>query len=264
MGKVCVIRVGGTNCDMETRLALEEVGLPADVVHLRKLDGDRLRGYDAMVIPGGFSYGDHIRAGALLAKRMISRLARDLVEFVEDGRPILGICNGFQVLVEGGFLPAFDGLAGEVQAALAVNDSARYECRWVHLMVEKSRCIFTRRVNKKVLFIPVAHAEGKFVFPLDREREYLRRLVRSGQLVLRYSDERGRPAGGRYPLNPNGSLFDIAGICDPSGLVFGLMPHPERAFYRLHRPDWTSAENGEWADGRLIFESLAEFLRGKQ
>jgi len=261
MKKVCIVRVGGTNCDWETALALKEVGLSPEVVHLKKLDGKRLRGYDALVFPGGFSHGDHIRAGAVMAKRLLARMQDGLFRFVDEGKPVLGICNGFQVLVESGLLPAFDGPSEEPQAALTVNNSARYECRWVHLRVEKSRCIFTSRVDKKVLYIPVAHSEGKFLFPLDKQEEYLKKLVRRGQLVLRYADEEGRPANGRYPHNPNGSLFDIAGICNPSGTVFGLMPHPERAFHFFHRPDWTSLEDGEWADGRLIFESLADFLR---
>lgn len=261
MKNVCVIRTRGTNCDWETALALKNVGLLAEIVHLRKLDGFKLRKYDALVIPGGFSYGDHIRAGAVMAKRLLARLRKELVKFVEEGKPILGICNGFQVLVEGGLLPAFEGPSEEPQAALAVNNSCRYECRWVYLRVEKSKCIFMSKVDKKTLFLPVAHAEGKFIFDLNRQDEDIKKLVQNKQLVLRYADESGRPAQGRYPHNPNGSIFDIAGVCDPSGVVFGLMPHPERAFYRFHRPDWTASKDEEWADGRLIFESLAGYLR---
>ncbi|MEM1688907.1 MAG: phosphoribosylformylglycinamidine synthase subunit PurQ [Candidatus Hadarchaeales archaeon] len=261
MKNVCVIRTRGTNCDWETALALKNVGLLAEIVHLRKLDGFKLRKYDALVIPGGFSYGDHIRAGAVMAKRLLARLRKELVKFVEEGKPILGICNGFQVLVEGGLLPAFEGPSEEPQAALAVNNSCRYECRWVYLRVEKSKCIFMSKVDKKTLFLPVAHAEGKFIFDLNRQDEDIKKLVQNKQLVLRYADESGRPAQGRYPHNPNGSIFDIAGVCDPSGVVFGLMPHPERAFYWFHRPDWTASKDEEWADGRLIFESLADYLR---
>lgn len=261
--RVGVVRVGGTNCDEETGLALRELGVKAEIVHMKKMVNGGLMKFDALVIPGGFSYGDHIRAGAILGRVLFSSISEKLRRFLDEGRPVLGICNGFQVLVESGFLPGFDG--GEQQAALTLNVSAKFECRWVHLKHEnRGKCVFTRKIKKgATLFMPVAHAEGRFVFESGREEEHLRRLVKNDQLVFRYSDERGRHAGRRYPINPNGSYYDIAGICDPSGLVFGLMPHPERAFHGFQLPDWTSRESiPKYGDGKLIFESLVEYLKG--
>jgi phosphoribosylformylglycinamidine synthase len=249
--KVCVMRAPGTNCDEETKLALEASGLKAEIVHVNMLDSRPV--YEAMVVPGGFSYGDHIRAGSVLAKKT----ERILYAYADAGRPILGICNGFQVLVEAGLLPGWE--RGCPQVALGTNDSARYECRWVYLRLEKSKNIFTAGLEEgKVLHLPVAHSEGKFLL---RSREDFERLVRRGQLVFRYSDREGRIAGGKYPLNPNGSQFDIAGICDSTGTIFGLMPHPERAYWGWQLVGWE--EGREVGDGKIIFDALASFLRGK-
>lgn len=265
MIKICILRVGGTNCDAETKSALDELGADAEIVHLNKLiRGGDLLGYDALVVPGGFSFGDHIRAGAILGKRVASSLSEELKEFVERGRPILGICNGFQVLVESGLLPGFDGFHEYPQAALAINDSARYECRWVHLRHEnRGKCIFTRKIQMgQKFFMPVAHAEGKFVFRKEEEEQCLQKLKENDQLVFRYCDEEGRYAEGKYPTNPNGAFHDIAGICDPTGKIFGLMPHPERAHLGIQLPNWAAMEKiPNYADGMLIFESLVEYLQ---
>lgn len=262
--RICILRVGGTNCDAETKAALDELGVNSEIIHLNKLiRGDGLLGYDALVIPGGFSFGDHVRAGAILGERVASALSEELEEFIEGGKPILGICNGFQVLVESGLLPGFDGFRGYSQAALAINDSAKYECRWVHLKHEnRGKCIFTRKIQMRhKLFMPVAHVEGKFVFRKGEEEQCLQKLNENDQLVFRYCDEEGKYAGGKYPINPNGAFHDIAGICDPSGKIFGLMPHPERACRGIQLPNWTSLEKvPKYADGMLIFESLVEYL----
>lgn len=264
--KVCIIRVGGTNCDAETRRALMDVGLDADILHLNRAAKRGLKEYDALIIPGGFSYGDYVRAGAIWARKLTSKLRGELERLLRDEKPILGICNGFQVLVEAGLLPSFEGVGnpfgGFPQAALATNEPPGYRCRWVRLRVEGSRCIFTHNVPVgAVLRIPVAHSEGRFLFPKEGEGRYLERLIGDGQLVLRYSLEDGTPAHGRYPYNPNGSLYDIAGICDPSGRIFGLMPHPERAYYGWQLPDWTKAgEPPPYGDGRLLFLALRSYL----
>jgi len=261
--KICVVRVGGTNCDEETKIALQELGARAEVIHMKKILKDGLEKFDALVIPGGFSYGDHIRAGAILGRVLFSSISEKLVKFLDEKKPILGICNGFQVLVESGLLPGFD--LGSQQAALALNVSAKYECRWVHLKHEnRGKCVFTRKIKKgRILLIPVAHAEGRFVFEKGGRKEYLRRLLKGDQLVFRYCDEEGRNAGGKYPINPNGSFYDIAGICDPSGLVLGMMPHPERAFYGFQLPNWTARKPvPKYGDGMAIFKSLVDYLRG--
>ncbi|MFQ6095073.1 MAG: phosphoribosylformylglycinamidine synthase subunit PurQ, partial [Candidatus Bathyarchaeia archaeon] len=183
-----------------------------------------------------------------------------------DGRPILGICNGFQVLIEAGLLPGFDGMSKHPDAALATNVPIGYRCRWVHLRHEnEGNCIFTSKIPKgKIVRIPVAHAEGRFLFPKEKENHHLKRLYDNDQLVFRYCNERGEPAGGRYPTNPNGSFHDIAGICNPDGTIFGLMPHPERAYYGWQLPDWTRTGMSEaYGDGRLIFESMVNYLLRK-
>ncbi|MGC8849542.1 MAG: phosphoribosylformylglycinamidine synthase I [Candidatus Bathyarchaeia archaeon] len=266
--KVCIIRVGGTNCDAETKRALIEVGLCCEVLHLNRAARQGLEGYSALILPGGFSYGDYVRAGAIWARRLTSRLGRDLKRFLEDEKPILGICNGFQVLVEAGLLPSFDGpvdpLDRSPQAVLATNEPPGYRCRWVRLRVEDSKCIFTRGVPVgSILRIPVAHSEGRFTFPKEEELKYLERLIGDEQLVLRYCLEDGSPAHGKYPYNPNGSFHDIAGVCDPSGRVFGLMPHPERAYYGWQLPDWTKKGiPPSYGDGRLLFLALRSYLEG--
>jgi phosphoribosylformylglycinamidine synthase len=248
---VCVVRAPGTNCDAETKLALEASGLKAEVVHANLLSTNPV--YEALVIPGGFSYGDHIRAGSVLARKV----EKILYTYAEAAKPILGICNGFQVLVEAGLLPGWN--RGTPQAALGTNDSAKYECRWVHLRHEKSKNIFTAGLEEgRVIHLPVAHSEGKFML---RGRDDFERLKKEKQLVFRYCDKKGNLANGKYPLNPNGSQFDIAGICDPTGTIFGLMPHPERAYWKWQLVGWD--EEKEEGDGKIIFDSLAKFLKGK-
>jgi len=265
--KVCVLRVCGTNCDAETKSSLEELGVKADILHLNMIVKKRnLLDYDGLVIPGGFSFGDYVRAGAILAKGFSSKLGPDLKRFVDEGRPILGICNGFQVLVEAGLLPGFDGISEYPEAALATNVPIGYRCRWVYLKHEnRGNCIFTAKVPKgKVLRIPIAHAEGRFLFPKDKEDQHLRKLYDNDQLVLRYCNEDGEPAHGEYPSNPNGSFHDIAGICNPDGTVFGLMPHPERAYYGWQLLDWTRMRMPEsYGDGEIIFESMVEYITKK-
>lgn len=265
--KVCILRVGGTNCDAETQRAFNDLGVKAEVVHTNKLVKNRnLLDYDALVFPGGFSFGDYVRAGAIWGKGLIAKLGSDLKKFVDEGKPVLGICNGFQVLVEGGLLPGFEEISGFPEAVLASNASTKYECRWVYLKHENSgNCIFTKNISKeRVVFMPVAHAEGRFIFPKKRESDYLKKLWDNDQLVFRYCDERGGYAEGAYPTNPNGGFNDIAGVCNPEGNVFGLMPHPERAYYGWQLPEWTRrSEMPKYGDGRLIFESTINYLMKK-
>lgn len=261
--KVCVLRVGGTNCDAETARAFRELGVQAEAKHAKELVEHRnLLKYDVLVLPGGFSYGDYVRAGAIWAKWLLAKLGKELNAFVYERRPILGICNGFQVLVEAGFLPGFEGVTRYPEAALATNVPPGYNCRWIHLKHENNgKCIFTKSISKgNVLHIPVAHSEGRFLFSKQKQTKWLDRLYKNDQLVFRYCDEDGGYAEGSFPVNPNGSLHDIAGICNSDGTIFGLMPHPERAFYPWQEPDWTRKGLQNHGDGRLIFESLVEYL----
>ncbi|MGQ9624840.1 MAG: phosphoribosylformylglycinamidine synthase subunit PurQ [Candidatus Bathycorpusculaceae bacterium] len=265
--KVCILRVGGTNCDAETKRAFEELGVQTHIVHVNTLvKKQNLLEYHALVFPGGFSYGDYVRAGAIWAKWIMTKLERELKVFVEEDRPIFGICNGFQVLVEAGLLPGFEGISQYPEAALATNVPPGYNCRWIYLKHENNRkCIFTQKISKgKVLRMPVAHSEGRFIFAKEKEKKLLERLYENDQLVFRYCTRDGEYAEGSYPANPNGSFHDIAGICNPEGTIFGLMPHPERAFYWWQQPDWTRRKQmPQYGDGKLMFESLVEHLAKK-
>jgi phosphoribosylformylglycinamidine synthase len=265
--RVCIIRVGGTNCDAETKRSFEDLGVKAYIYHFNKvLQGINLLDYHILVFPGGFAYGDYVRAGVIFAKNIMARIGREIIRFIDEGRPILGICNGFQILVESDLLPGINGISEYPEAALATNIPIGYRCRWVYLRHENNgKCVFTRLIPKgRVLRIPVSHAEGRFLLPSDREKEVLNKLLENDQIVLRYCTENGDYAEGRYPDNPNGSFYDIAGICDPEGTVFGLMPHPERAYYGWQLPDWTRmSKPPKYGDGRLIFESVVQYITRK-
>ncbi len=262
--RVLILRVGGTNCDRETALAFRDLGVEAEVVHTHRVIRERsLSDYDVLVFPGGFSYGDYVRSGVIWAKLVEAYLLEDLMRFVEEGHPVIGICNGFQLLVELGLLPGFEGRSPYPEAALATNSSNVYECRWVRLKnVNRGNCPFTRSIPREAIIrMPVAHGEGRFLFPREWEEEYLQKLYEKDQLVLRYVKPDGSFAEGEYPHNPNGSFHDIAGICSPEGNVFGLMPHPERAYYGWQLPDWTRmGRPPEYGDGRLILEGIVEYV----
>ena len=265
--RVCVLRVGGTNCDAETKRAFKDSGMKAEVVHFNQLAKQQnLLDYNVLVIPGGFSHGDYVRAGAIWAKRLMAKLGEDINKFVDGERPILGICNGFQVLVEAGLLPQFDGVSPFPEAALGTNIPSGYNCRWTYLKNEsRGHCVFTKGLpSGSVIRIPVAHSEGRFMFAKENEKKYLEKLLDNDQLVFRYCHCNGEYADGEYPSNPNGSFHDIAGICDSSGTIFGLMPHPERAYFGWQLPDWTRNETVlSFGDGKIIFESVAEYLTKK-
>jgi phosphoribosylformylglycinamidine synthase I len=256
--------VGGTNCDAETKRSFEELGAHAEIAHVNEVVRRRsLLEYDALVFPGGFSFGDYVRAGAIWAKWILAKLDKELKTFTDENRPVLGICNGFQVLVEAGLLPGFEGVSPYPEATLATNFPPGYNCRWVNLKHEnRGKCAFTWKISKgKVLRVPVAHGEGRFMFAKEKEKRLLEKLYENDQLVFRYCHDNGEYAEGSFPTNPNGSFHDIAGICNPEGTVFGLMPHPERAFYWWQQPDWTrQTKMPEYGDGKLLFESLVEYL----
>ncbi len=225
----------GLNCDNETAYALDQAGARADRVHINSLiDGSvGLERYHLLAFIGGFSWGDDHGAGVVQAVRMKTNLGPQLLDFIARGKLIIGICNGFQCLVNLGLLPAIGGEYKRRSVALTYNDCGNFRDDWVSLKVDpQSACVFTKDLD--YLELPIRHGEGKFV----TDPETLERLVSGRQVVMRYALSDGSPAGGRFPFNPNGSMEDIAGICDPSGRVFGLMPHPEAYNHWTNHPDW--------------------------
>ncbi len=260
--RVLILRAPGTNCDGETAFAFEAAGARAESVHLnRLLENPRLVAeYQILCIPGGFSYGDDICAGRIFGNQMRHHLRDTLLAFKDAGKLILGICNGFQILIRSGVL--LPDRADEPIATLTLNASGKFEDRWVHLRVASPKCVFLAGVER--MYLPVAHAEGKFV---ARDEATLGRLDDAGQLVLRYAipPESARPLVATmqdvpYPACPNGARLAVAGLCDETGRVFGLMPHPERHIDPTQHPRWTR-ERHERGDGLAVFENAVRFFQ---
>ena len=251
--KVLMLRAPGTNCDFETQVAFEMAGADVDSALVTELfrGEKRLAEYQIMIIPGGFTYGDDVSAGKIMANEIRLRLGEDIGKFVADGRLVMGVCNGFQVLVKARVLPGFDGQNYQ-PVTLTANDSGKFECRWIHLKINPdSPCVFTRGMTG--LYIPVNHGEGKLVAAPD----VLDRL----NVVAQYTDEAGNMSAG-YPHNPNGSLRDIAGICDATGRIFALMPHPERFTRWTQHPRWTRQAPRDTGEGLQIFHNAVAWAKG--
>jgi len=249
--KVIVLRTAGTNCDRETCYAFGAAGGEVELVHINTLfeKKKKLADYEILAIPGGFSYGDDVAAGKILANELKYKLHDEIRDFASSGKPIMGICNGFQVLVKAGLLPGFNGIDEKQRVTLSFNDTGRFECRWVYLeKKDNNKCIFTKNL-KAMITLPIAHGEGKFVGEND---DVISRLEKNGQVVFKYED-----------YNPNGSVHDIAGITNPYGNVLGMMPHPERYIHRFHHPRWTRGGVGEEGDGLVIFKNAIEYVKGK-
>jgi phosphoribosylformylglycinamidine synthase len=253
--KVLILRAPGTNCDHETAYAFECAGAVADLVHINRLleDQQLANRYEIFCLPGGFSYGDDIAAGQILATQFRHHLDEAIHQFKDAGKLILGICNGFQVLTKSGAL--YGATNGRAPATLTWNDSAKFEDRWVNLKVVGEKCVFLRDIQS--LYLPIAHAEGKFV---TRDQSALDKFETNGQLVLRYTMSNG-VSEVRYPANPNGSQANVAGVCDSTGRVFGLMPHPERHIDPTHHPQWTRRPLVEKGDGTSIFENAVAYFK---
>ena len=258
--RVLILRAPGANCDAETAYAFERAGGVPERMHVNRLleSPDRLAEFQILCIPGGFSYGDDIAAGRILASQLTHHLSEPIEAFKAAGKLILGICNGFQILLKAGILlpPQRDGTT---QATLGWNQSGKFEDRWVPLVSTSSKSVFFAGIE--TMYLPVAHAEGKFV---PRNERVLRELEAAGQVVLRYGS--GQAAGGLtprvpYPANPNGSLSDIAGVCDDSGRVCGLMPHPERHIDPTQHPRWTRGPLAAVGDGLRVFQNAVDFFR---
>ena len=252
--KVCILRSAGTNCDQETAAAFSLAGASAELLHINSLVTNKrsLDDFGILALPGGFSYGDDIASGKIFANELRFKLADSLRKFITDGKLIIGICNGFQILVKSGLLPGDANLSQTT--SLIINDSGKFESRWVHLKPGSSNCVWTKGL-KKIIYLPVAHGEGKFVVS---DKQVLNRLKKNNQIVFQYSDAQGNFSG--YPDNPNGSIENIAGICDETGRIFGLMPHPERHICAAQHPRKNKLK--QEADGLQIFKNGVNFIKG--
>lgn len=263
--RVIVLTGYGINCDYETEYAfnMARVGGNAERVHVNDLidgpsSGKSLDKYDILAIPGGFSYGDDIAAGKVLANKLRQHLREQLERFVEGGKLVIGICNGFQVLVRMGLLPALNGKYGEQQVTLTYNDSNKFEDRWVYLAANpKSHCVFTKGIDR--IYLPVRHGEGKLV---ASNAGVLKQLHGQGHVVFQYVNEEGKLDG--YPHNPNGSQDNIAGLCDRTGRIFGLMPHPEAYLFPTNHPRWTRERVPREGMGVAIFRNAVGYVKGNR
>lgn len=282
--RVIVLRTAGTNCDEETAFAFRLAEADVEMVHINELARDEkfIKDYQILAIPGGFTYGDDIASGKILANEIKYKLKDDMKNFINSGKLVIGICNGFQVLVKAGLLPGFNN---DMEATLTFNDSGKFEARWVYLRTETTprlcsgqgnqitenrrrttddgrrttndRCIWTRGL-KEITYLPVAHGEGKFI---PKDKKVLDELIKNDQIVFRYvNSEEKKP---KYPENPNGSVEDIAGICDTTGRILGLMPHPERHVLGTQHPRWTREGLKKFGDGLEIFRNGVRYVKEK-
>ena len=259
--RVLVLRSAGTNCDRELALAFQKAGAQVVALHINRLAANpgQLADYQILAIPGGFSYGDDIASGKILANQLLRHLRDPLRQWVRDGKLIIGICNGFQALVKAGLLPGpMPQLSPDdlFPATLAPNSHARFEDRWVRLASQSNICKWIPAGRS--LYLPIAHGEGRF---LVRRPEVLAALRSNDQIVLQYVTADGMPAA-EFPDNPNGSAAAIAGICDITGRVLGLMPHPERFTDSLVHPFWSRCARAPSPDGMEFFLHAVHFVRG--
>jgi len=242
----------GLNCDNETAYALNLAGADVQRVHINALiSGEvHLKNFQLLVLGGGFSWGDDHGAGVIQAVRLKTNLGNRILEFIANDNLVLGICNGFQTLVNLGLLPGLDGDYQTRSVALTFNDCGNFRNDWVSLTVnQQSPCVFTHNIRE--LELPVRHGEGKLL----ADEAVIKRLINTHQVVIRYArvhSQNSEPANGHFPSNPNGSLYDIAGLCDPSGRIFGLMPHPEAFNHVTNHPDWTRLKEKRKRQGRQL------------
>lgn len=267
--KAIILTGNGTNCEMEMAHACKMAGADtADIVHISELlcGRRRLDDYAFLNLPGGFLDGDDLGSAKAGANRFLCARVREsrdllfdqLIKFIRAGKLILGVCNGFQLMIKLGLLPALNGDYAKQSATLTYNDSGRFEDRWVYLKAEEqSPCIYTRGAD--ILYLPVRHGEGKFI---PQNPSVLNQIEKKNLCALRYCGRDGRPSM-EYPGNPNGSVNAVAGICNESGRLFGLMPHPEAYLSRVNHPRWTREKLPEEGQGLMIFRNAVNFIRGK-
>jgi len=253
--KAIVLRAAGINCDMETAYALQMAGANPQRIHINRIIENKtlLDEFQIIVIPGGFSYGDDVSAGKILANQIIHHLYEPVQKFIDHGKLVLGICNGFQVLVKTGILPGDNCSQQQASVTITNNDSGKFEDRWVYLAPQPNKCIFIEPGRR--IYLPVAHAEGKVV---TKDAATLNELYSGGHIAFKYVDKDGRE--GDYPVNPNGSIDSIAGLTDTTGRVLGLMPHPERFIRPTQHPQWSRLKNVD-NDGMTIFNNAVKYIK---
>lgn len=263
--KVLVITGYGLNCEEETAHAFEKVGAESEIVHINDLiAGDKkMSDYQIMAFPGGFSYGDDTGSGNAMANKIRNNLNEEFLKFAQADKLAIGICNGFQIITNLGLVPAVENKYGERQAVLMPNASARYECRWVHLKRANDKCIWTKGID--LIHLPVAHGEGNFYC----EDDILIKMKKNGQIAWKYVKEDGTSANREFPFNPNGAMEDIAGICDESGRILGMMPHPERFNSFTNESGWEQKKEEltragkkipQDGDGLKIFQNAVDYF----
>jgi phosphoribosylformylglycinamidine synthase len=254
--KAIVLRAAGINCDMETEHALELAGAQAQRIHINRIIEDKTLPdeFQIIVFPGGFSYGDDVAAGKILANQIRHHLFEPIRKFIDDGKLVLGICNGFQVLVKTGILPGNNSTDNQQEVTITNNDSGKFEDRWVYLAPQTDKCVFIEPGRQ--IYLPVAHAEGKIV---TKNEASLEQLKSAGHVAFKYVGENGNE--GAYPINPNGSMDSIAGLTDTTGRVLGLMPHPERFVRPTHHPRWSRLKEKPASDGITIFNNAVKYIR---
>jgi len=256
-----VLRAAGINCDMETEHALRQAGAEAERIHINRVFDNpaMLDAYQILVVPGGFSYGDDVAAGKILANQIVHHLSDILHAFIDNGKLVLGICNGFQVMIKTGIVPGLNG-AGQLsltdqQVTLTDNDSGKFEDRWVYLQPAADRCVFIEPDRR--IYLPIAHGEGKIV---TRNNQTLEQIKQGGHVAFRYVDAEGNTSG--FPVNPNGSQDDIAALTDTTGRAMGMMPHPERCVRWTQHPHWTRLKDRDGlADGMTIFTNAIKYIK---
>jgi phosphoribosylformylglycinamidine synthase len=261
--KALILRAPGINCERETHHAFERAGASSEYVHIKKLleKPELLDRFQILSVPGGFSYGDDISSGRVLAQEMKARLGERMLNWIDRGGTAFGICNGFQVLVRLGLLPCGNDRLEE-EVTLTHNLSNHYECRWVTLRTRKSRCVFLP--EGLTLRWPAAHGEGRL---MAKDTSALQTLLDEGFAAVQYVDDAGQPTE-QYPANPNGAPLGIAGLTNHNGRVLGVMPHPDRSYLPTHMPNWrrTQLEHGalpEDGDGMVVFREMVRAARAE-